>query len=102
MSTVYIVQSYKERRKLHTDIFYKETDTHQYLSFNSCHPKHTKQNIPYFLARRIFSILSKPEREDFLKSQEYSTKLIQQGITKTEPLTTTELRQTKDQPTKKP
>ena len=36
---------YKEGRKLHTDIFYK-TDTHQYLNFNSCHPKHTKQNIP--------------------------------------------------------
>ena len=37
---------YMEGRKLHTVIFYKKTDTHQYLNFNSCHPKHTKQNIP--------------------------------------------------------
>ena len=52
----------------------------------------------------IISIVSKleernqslPELGDFLKSQEYSTKLIIQGITEAEPLTTTELRQTKE------
>ena len=38
--------------------------------------------------------------EVFLKSQEYPTKLILQGITKAESLTTTELRQTKDQSTR--
>ena len=27
--------------KLSTDIFYKPTDTHQYLHFASCHPRHT-------------------------------------------------------------
>ena len=75
---------YKEGQKMHTDIFYKKIGTHQYLNFNSCHPKHTKQNIPYSLAKRICSIVSKPEvrkqrlreLEDFLKSQEYPTKLI--------------------------
>ena len=49
----------KENQLLHTDIFYKPTDTHQYLDYRSCHPKHTKQNIPYCLARRICSIVSK-------------------------------------------
>ena len=99
---------YKEGRKLHADIFYKKTDTHQYMNFNSCHPKHTKQNIPYSLAKRICSIVSKPEvrnqrlreLEDFLKSQEYPTKLIQQGIAKAESLTTSQLRLTKDQSTR--
>ena len=47
------ILSYKDGGKLHTDIFYKETDTHQCSNCNSCHPKHTKQNIPYSLARRI-------------------------------------------------
>ena len=49
---------YKQNNKLNTDIFYKATDTNQYLNFNSCHPKHTKTNIPYSLARRICCIVS--------------------------------------------
>ena len=32
----------KQDTKLMTDIYYKSTDTHQYLHFNSCHPNHTK------------------------------------------------------------
>ena len=30
----------------------------QYLNFKSCHPKHTKVNIPFSLARRICTIVS--------------------------------------------
>ena len=41
----------KKENKLYTDIYYKTTDTHQYLHYRSCHPKHTKNNIPYTLAR---------------------------------------------------
>ena len=41
-----------------TDIFHKVTDSQQYLSFNSCHPKHTKINIPFSLARRQCTIVS--------------------------------------------
>ena len=47
----------KKENKLHTDIFYQTTDTHQYLGYRSCHPKHTKNNIPYTLARRICTII---------------------------------------------
>ena len=36
-----------------TDIFYKPTDTKQYLMYTSCQPKHTKNNIPFNLAREI-------------------------------------------------
>ena len=36
-----------------TDIFYKETNSHDYLNYFSPHPEHTKQNIPYNLAKRV-------------------------------------------------
>ena len=51
----------KQNNKISTDLFYKETDSHQYLLFNSCHPSHTKRNIPFNLARRICSIVTNEE-----------------------------------------
>ena len=47
--------------KIETDIFYKETDSKQYLLFYSCHPKHTKTNIPYNLAGRLRTIISEEQ-----------------------------------------
>ena len=47
----------KSSNRISTDIFFKETDSKQYLNFYSCHPKHTKTSIPYNLARRICTIL---------------------------------------------
>ena len=41
-----------------TDMYFKSTDSKQYLNFKSCHPKHTKINIPFSLARRICTIFS--------------------------------------------
>ena len=43
------------------DIFYKPTDTFQYLPFTSCHTVHTKKNIPLNLARRICTIVEEPD-----------------------------------------
>lgn len=79
---------YKEAEKLETDIYYKETDTHQYLDYYSCHPRHTKSNIPYTLARRICALVSKEnlqnkrlkELKTFLKKQNYPESLIENGI----------------------
>ena len=34
-------------------VFNKETDADNYLNFTSCHPRHTKENIPFNLARRV-------------------------------------------------
>ena len=48
----------RENTKIETDIYYKPTDSKQYLLFNSCHPKHTKTSIPFSLARRIRSIVT--------------------------------------------
>ena len=32
--------------KLHSDLYCKPTDKHQYLYYTSCHPKHTKNSLP--------------------------------------------------------
>ena len=45
-------------RQLHTDIYYNPTDSKQYLLYTSCHPKHTRNSIPYNLARRLKMIVS--------------------------------------------
>lgn len=82
-----------------TDIYYKPTDTHQYLHFNSCHPRHTKRAIPYNLSRRICTIVSDPstrnqrleEMRIFLHRQMYPRKLIEDGIRKAKLLDRTEL-----------
>ena len=54
----------KINRKLETDIYFKPTDSKQYLLFTSCHPKHTRVNIPYNLAKRICTIVSNPSTRD--------------------------------------
>ena len=43
--------------KVITDIYYKPTDTQNYVPFKSSHPKHTLKNIPYNLARRLCTII---------------------------------------------
>ena len=47
-----------ENGKLQTIIYYKPTDSKQYLLYKSCHPKHTRNSIPYNLARRLKMIIS--------------------------------------------
>ena len=51
----------KEGNSVHTDLFVKETDTHQFLHFSSCHPFHTKKGIPYSQAVRMRRICSSEE-----------------------------------------
>ena len=51
-------------RTIETDIFYKETNTHDYLHYDSHHPMHIKQNIPYNLAKRIIVFTSDSTKED--------------------------------------
>ena len=47
--------------KILTDIYYKETNTHDYLHYSSHHPTHVKNNIPYVLAKNI--IISTTDEE---------------------------------------
>ena len=76
--------------KIITDLYTKPTDTHQYLNWTSCHPRHTKTAIPYSLALRLRRICS---TEDFFKKRTdqlhnilldrgYKEKLIKDSISK--------------------
>ena len=75
---------------IETDIFYKDTDSRQYLLFYSCHPRHTKFNIPYNLARRLRTIVSEEqvlkyrmqELKSFLLKQKYPHQIINYGLEK--------------------
>ena len=44
---------YKENKHLATDLYIKDTDTHQYLHAKSCHRSCIKRAIPYGQAIRI-------------------------------------------------
>lgn len=71
-----------------TDIHYKETNAHDYLQFDSHHPHHTKVNIPYTLAKRIYLLTSEGEwirrnladLKDFLLDRQYPADVIDKGI----------------------
>ena len=67
-----------ENDMLHTDLYTKPTDTHQYLSPNSCYPKHCTTSIPYSQGLRLRRICSR--REDFVKrSSELRDHLLARG-----------------------
>ena len=76
--------------KIETDIYFKKTDSKQYLLYTSCHPRHIKNNIPYCLARRIKTIVSENNKlekrmeelkQDLIK-RKFPILLIQDGINK--------------------
>ena len=90
----------REENKIITDIYYKKTDTHQYLHFSSSHPSHTKRNIPYCMARRICTIVTEEnirnirlaELKSFLLKQKYPKKLIDDSMQKAKALDIAQLR----------
>ena len=49
------------------DIHYKPTSSFNYLTYTSCHPPHTKNNIPLSSANRTVSIVENNNRENRLK-----------------------------------
>ena len=49
---------------IETDIFYKDTNNHDYLDYRSHHPTHTKNNIVYTLAKKIVEFVSNYETEN--------------------------------------
>ena len=48
---------------IHTDLYIKPTDGHQYLDYQSSHPLHIKISIPYSQVLRVSRIYS--SKEDF-------------------------------------
>ena len=71
-----------------TDVYYKHTNTHEYLNYDSHHPDHVKTNIPYVLAKRIIVFTSKESAmkknlEDlsaWLQNCGYPERVIREGI----------------------
>ena len=51
-----------EGNSIETDISLEPTNTHDYLSYNSAHPDHTKDNISCNLSKRTVVFLSNPEK----------------------------------------
>ena len=86
-------------KQLQSDIFYKPTDLKQYLLYTSCHPKHTRNGIPYNLARRLKMIISEDntlltrleELKSYLLKQKYSPELIDDSIRKVKSLNRSDL-----------
>ena len=85
------------------NIFYKKADTPRRALFNCCHPKQCKKNIPFTLARRIFTIVENKEVrkkhvdevQKVLYSQEYPQNLVQEAIRKVATIPTKNLRASK-------
>ena len=83
-----------------TDIYYKPTDTKQYLDYNSCHPRHIRRNVPFNLARRICTIVEdeslRHKRLEELKvcliKRHYPLAVIDYGIEKAKDIDITILR----------
>lgn len=77
-----------ENDQVETDIFYKTTNAHDYLNYQSSHPEHTKRNVPYNLAKRIICFVSSPktmesrliELKKFLLKCNYPIHVIEKGI----------------------
>ena len=94
----------KRDQRIVTDIYYKITDTHQYLHFDSCHPRHTKRTIPFNLARRMCTIVSEnelrkkrlDELQKMLIERKYPVELVRSGIDKANQIPITELRKKTD------
>ena len=50
---------------IETDIYYKDTNAHVYLPYDSAHPDHSKYNILYNLAKRIIALVSNEEKIEY-------------------------------------
>ena len=59
----------KDNTTFTTDIFYKETNSHFYLDYNSHHPQHMKDNIPYGLAKKLICFVPNYEQLEFRLDQ---------------------------------
>lgn len=90
--------------QIHTDIYRKSTDSQSYLDYKSCHPRSTKNNIPYCLARRICCIVSEENNKEIhlqqlkeiLIGRNYPIGVIDKGIQMAKALSLDELRKPKE------
>ena len=97
----------KYNTHLTIDNYYKPTDSFQHLPYTSSYPRHTKNKMPYNLARRICMIV---ENEDIRKRglhdlkqillrKQYPAEIIDYGVNKALTPTTEELGRVREQAT---
>ena len=83
-----------ENGQLSTNLYRKPTDRQQYLHYQSDHPRHCKNSIPYSQAHRFKRICSKDEDFDvsthnlksMLEKQKYPQRVIDDAIEKAKKL----------------
>ncbi|XP_014771811.1 uncharacterized protein LOC106870299 [Octopus bimaculoides] len=93
----------KKGINIETDIHYRPTDSKQYPLFTSNHPKYTKTNIPFNLARRICTTVSNyrtrnkrlQELKAILLERHYPASLVDNGIERAKTIATQDLRKSK-------
>ena len=56
-----VTVSIDEQHNIQTDLYTKPTDSHNYLNYNSAHPRHCRDGIPYSQFLRLKRICSKEE-----------------------------------------
>ena len=97
----------KDNTHLTTNIYYKPKYSFQYLPYTSSHPRHTKNNIPYNLARRIYMIVENQDirkrrlydLKQILLRKQYPAEIIDYGVNKALTQTTEELKRVREQAT---
>ncbi|NQY54553.1 MAG: hypothetical protein HRT42_13390 [Campylobacteraceae bacterium] len=97
------IEIYRTEKGFETMVYNKPTDSGNYLPFGSNHPRHTKTNIPFSLARRVKTLtnddnLSKVKLEDLsskLKDCGYPFGLVNCAVDTAMSLSTSDLRNKK-------
>ena len=52
-------------RTIETDIYYKDTNAHDYLPYDSAHSDHSRDNVSYNLAKRRIVLVSNKEKAEY-------------------------------------
>ena len=60
------------KNEISTDVYHKNTNTHDYLPYDSARPESCKKNVPYNLAKRIVVFVTDPEKVE-LRLSEFRT-----------------------------
>lgn len=73
----------KHQSRVSTDVYYKTTDTHQYLIFKLCHPTHTKRNKNQRLTELKIYLSAQNNPEKQIDSATEEAKNISQNLLRT-------------------
>ena len=72
------------KNEISTNVYHKDTNTYDYLPYDSAHPESCKENVPYNLVKRIIFSVINPERVElrlnelriWLKNNKYPDDII--------------------------